>query len=166
MGMVSHPPILALTGCGRSPDRATSSKTRDLQKGGNDLRCGTTHHPTAEIVVTIIKVVVITVGHARVVLIVVPRPAAHHAPVARLPQIRLLVLMGDRSRKTAMGHVLPEFYRACGTPRGMKTWAHWEFRGLKPNVGANPCGCPRLGRHKASPYSVKSQRPKTCRTIG
>ncbi len=32
-----------------------------------------------------------------------------------------------------------------------------EFR------GCNPCGCPRLGRHKASPYNTdhpaKSQRP-------
>lgn len=55
------------------------------------IRCGTTHHPEAEIVVTVIWMVVVAVGRARVVLVVVPRTAAHHTPVARRPQIQDIV---------------------------------------------------------------------------
>jgi hypothetical protein len=38
-----------------------------------------------------------------------------------------------------------------------------DLRGLTPNVGANPCGCPRLGRHKALP--LPREIPKTQKTL-
>jgi len=43
--------------------------------------CGTTHHPKADIVVTIIGMVVVAVRGARIVLIVVERPATHNPRV-------------------------------------------------------------------------------------
>jgi hypothetical protein len=48
------------------------------------LRCGPAHQPETDIVVTVVRMVVVAIGCARVVLIVVPRTAAHHAP-RRLP---------------------------------------------------------------------------------
>ena len=52
------------------------------------MRCGTTHHnhPEPDIVVTVVWIVVVTVSGTGVVLVVVPRAAAQHTSVARLPQ--------------------------------------------------------------------------------
>ena len=58
-----------------------------------EIRCGTTHHhhPKTVVIVTVVRSVVVAVGRARVVSIVNPRPAAHHAPFARWPRAQLPV---------------------------------------------------------------------------
>ncbi len=72
-------------------------------------RCGTTHHhPKTVIVVTVVWIVVVAVGRARVVLIVVPRAAAHDASIARLSQAQLA---RDKPIQRVEGAVAPELAR-------------------------------------------------------
>ena len=47
----------------------------------------TTHQPKADVVVTVVRIVVVAVGATGVVLVVVPGPAAQHTPDrTRLPR--------------------------------------------------------------------------------
>ena len=76
------------------PDRSVQQSEEDVQfvectpSKKKEMRCGTTHHnhPEPDIVVTVVWIVVVTVSGTGVVLVVVPRAAAQHTSVARLPQ--------------------------------------------------------------------------------
>ena len=70
-----------------TPERLVIHKKEDAK------RCGTTHHhPKPNIVVTVVWIVVVTIGRPCIVLIVVPRATANHAFVARLPQVQVNAL--------------------------------------------------------------------------
>ncbi len=61
-----------------------------------EMSCGTTHyHPKTVVVVAVVRMVVVTIGRARVVTVVAPRAAAQDAPFARLPRVRLPVLVNN-----------------------------------------------------------------------
>ncbi len=59
------------------PTRSPGALGRRASKGPG--RCGRTNHTETDVVVPVVRVVPVAVGRARVVLIVVPGPAAQHA---------------------------------------------------------------------------------------
>ena len=66
-------------------------------KNGKEMRCGTTHthQPKTVVVVAVVWMVVVTVGGTGVVLVVVERPAAHHARLPGSPRYADHILEQD-----------------------------------------------------------------------